>query len=205
MQADAVQASLDTRNAEQAPNAAEASLGVVVGEREHRLYVLKAEKIDWIESQGNYVKFRCGGCEYISRDSIKRLAAVLAGDGFIRIGRCLMINIRFIEYAQRMGRRIYTFTMFSGSVLRSDPRYRDEILRVLPLTQVRSREKGALRLALGNSRASKPELPQNDVRYSPNTAKSSIRAKVLPRAVLTPTGKSCSVIRRIASRSGRTK
>jgi hypothetical protein len=46
-----------------------------------------------------------------------------------------------------MGRRIYSFTMLSGSVLRSDPRYRDEILRVLPLTQGRSRDKGALRLA----------------------------------------------------------
>jgi hypothetical protein len=147
MQAEGVQGSLDSRNTEQAPYPAEASLGVVVGEREHRLYVLKAEKIDWIESQGNYVKFRCGGSEYISRDTIKRLAAVLAGDGFIRIGRCLMINIRFIEYAQRRGRRIYTFTMLSGSVLRSDPRYRDEILRVLPLTQGRPKDKGPLRLS----------------------------------------------------------
>jgi hypothetical protein len=33
-------------------------------------------------------------------------------------------------------------------VLRSDPRYREEILRVLPLTQGRSRDKGALRLTL---------------------------------------------------------
>ena len=147
MQAEAVQASLDTHNAEQAPRAAEGSLGVVVGEREHRLYVLKAEKIDWIESQGNYVKFRCRGAEFISRDSIKRLAAVLADDGFIRIGRCLIINVRSIDYVQRMGRRIYTFTMLSGSVLRSDPRYRDEILRVLPLTQGRSRDKGALHSA----------------------------------------------------------
>jgi DNA-binding LytR/AlgR family response regulator len=114
MQADAVQASLDTRDAEPAPSPAEGSLGVVVGEREHRLYVLKAARVDCIESHGNYVKFRCGGAEYISRDSIKRLAGVLAGDGFIRIGRCLMI---------------------------------DEILRVLPRTQGRSRDKGALRLA----------------------------------------------------------
>jgi DNA-binding LytR/AlgR family response regulator len=147
MQADA-QASLETRTAEQAPHAADTSLGVVVGEREHRLYVLKPEKVDWIESQGNYVKFRCRGAEYISRDSIKRLAAVLADDGFIRIARCLIINIRSIDYAQRMGRRIYSFTMLSGSVLRSDPRYREEILRVLPLTQGRSRDKGALRLTL---------------------------------------------------------
>jgi DNA-binding LytR/AlgR family response regulator len=146
-------ASADTANAEQAPYpaAAETALGVVIGEREHRLYVLKAERIDCIESHGNYVKFRCGGAEYISRDSIKRLASALAGDGFIRIGRCLMINVRSIDYAQRIGRRIYTFTMLSGSVLRSDPRYRDEILRVLPLTQGRTREKGTFRMDLGNS------------------------------------------------------
>jgi DNA-binding LytR/AlgR family response regulator len=156
-----VPASFETSDAGQEPNAAvpDGSLGVVIGEREHRLYVLKAEKIDCIESHGNYVKFRSGGAEYISRDSIKRLSAVLAGDGFIRIGRCLMINVRSIEYAQRIGRRIYTFKMLSGPVLRSDPRYRDEILRVLPLTQGRSRDKGPLQQPSVGSTPPTPHPP----------------------------------------------
>jgi hypothetical protein len=174
MQADAVQASLDTRNAEQAPRAAEGSLGVVVGEREHRLYVLKAEKVDWIESQGNYVKFRCRGAEFISRDSIKRLAAVLADDGFIRIGRCLIINIRSIDYAQRMGRRIYTFTMLSGSVLRSDPR---------ALT-------GQRRAPLSPSGTPGPvsQAPSRRRPALPNTAWPKHSGDGLARAVLSPQG-----------------
>jgi DNA-binding LytR/AlgR family response regulator len=111
--------------------------GMLVGEREHRRYVLEVRNIEFIESQGNYVKFRSEGSEYISRDSIKRLAIALASDGFVRIGRSRMVNIRFIACAQRIGRGVFAVKMLSGCVLRSGPRHRDVLLRVLPLTQGR--------------------------------------------------------------------
>lgn len=107
---------------------------IFVGEREHRLYLLKAEQIDYIESHGNYVKFHCAGAEYISRDSVKHLATVLT-NGFLRIERSLLINVQAIMYAERAGRGTYTFTLFSGAVLHSGARYRDMILRLLPLGQ----------------------------------------------------------------------
>ena len=108
---------------------------VLVGEREHRLYVLQWEKIDYIESHGNYVKFHVGNVDYISRDSLKRLCRVLTGSGFVRIERSLLINIRAISYAQREGRGVYALTLLSGSRLRSSATYRNEMLRVLPLTR----------------------------------------------------------------------
>jgi DNA-binding LytR/AlgR family response regulator len=109
---------------------------LLVGEREHRLYIFEPDKIDYIESHGNYVKFHVSSADYISRDSIKRLSHVLADSGFIRIERSLLLNVHAISYAERTGRGCYSFTLTSGSCLRSGATYRNTILQVLPLTQI---------------------------------------------------------------------
>jgi two-component system LytT family response regulator len=118
------------------PGAQQAAPSLLVGEREHRLYILKPEKIDYVEAHGNYVKFHVARAEYISRDSVKRLSVVLADTGFIRIERSLLINVSAICYAQRAGRGTFAFTLLSGACLRSGSSYREGILRVLPLTQM---------------------------------------------------------------------
>jgi len=112
---------------------------LLVGERERSLYLLTAQNVDYIESQGNHVRLHCGGIEYISRDSIKRLAIILAARGFVRIERSLLLNIRAIDCAQRVGRGAYRFTLHSGVSLRSGARYRDGIVRVIPSAHARER------------------------------------------------------------------
>jgi two-component system, LytTR family, response regulator len=111
---------------------------LLVGEREHRMYVLRPERIEFIESLGNYVKLHVGNAEYISRDSVKRLAGILVANGFVRIERSILINVNAILYAQRVGRGTYAFTLLSGSRVQSGSTYREEILRVLRLEQVAS-------------------------------------------------------------------
>jgi hypothetical protein len=106
---------------------------LLVGEREHRLYPLDPEKIDYIESDGNYVSIRSGKDAYISRDSIKRLAGELAHLGFIRIERSLLVNIRAVLYAEMIGRGRFAFTLSSGACLQSSSSYRKAILSALPL------------------------------------------------------------------------
>jgi DNA-binding LytR/AlgR family response regulator len=118
------------------PAAQQAAPSLLVGEREHRLYILKPERIDYVQAHGNYVKFHVARAEYISRDSVKRLSMALADSGFIRIERSLLINVLAICYAQRAGRGTFAFTLLSGACLRSGSSYREEILRVLPLTQM---------------------------------------------------------------------
>ncbi|HWX26583.1 MAG TPA: LytTR family DNA-binding domain-containing protein [Steroidobacteraceae bacterium] len=112
---------------------------LLVGERERRLYPLDPEKIDYIESDGNYVSFRSGNASYISRDSLKRLADELAHLGFIRIERSLLVNIRAVLYAETVGRGRFAFTLSSGACLQSSSGYREVILRALPLTSSSSR------------------------------------------------------------------
>jgi two-component system, LytTR family, response regulator len=111
---------------------------LLVGERQHRLYPLDPEKIDYIESDGNYVTIRSGSSEYISRDSIKRLAADLADLGFVRIERSLLMNIKAVQYAETVGHGKFAFTLSSGACLHSTVTYRDAILRVLPWHRCRT-------------------------------------------------------------------
>lgn len=111
---------------------------LLVGERENRLYPLDPQKIDYIESDGNYVSLRAGDAAYISRDSIKRLAVELAHVGFVRIGRSLLVNIRAVAYAQTAGRGRFAFTLNSGACLHSSATYRDAILEALPLASRRT-------------------------------------------------------------------
>lgn len=109
---------------------------LLVGERQHRFYPLNPATIDYIEADGNYVTMRAGNVEYISRNSIKRLAAELADFGFVRIERSLLMNTRAVLYAELAGHGAYAFTLISGACLHSSATYRDAILRVLPLAPV---------------------------------------------------------------------
>ena len=108
---------------------------LLVGEREKRLYPLSPTDVDYIESDGNYVWFRTGGESYISRDSVKRLAGTLAGCGFVRIERSLLLNLRALSFAEPAGHGTFAFTLKSGMRLQSSATYREEILRVLPLAR----------------------------------------------------------------------
>jgi two-component system, LytTR family, response regulator len=105
---------------------------ILVGERQHRLYPLDIEKIDYIEADGNYVTIRAANAEYISRDTIKRLSVELAAFGFVRIDRSILLNIRAVEFAEPVGHGTLAFTLSSGACLHSSKTYRDEILSILP-------------------------------------------------------------------------
>jgi two-component system LytT family response regulator len=127
------------------PLRSENKLRFLVGERQHRLYPLEVEKIDYIEAHGNYVTMRSGTCDYIRRDSIKRLAAYLADGGFMRIERSLLLNVRAVAYAQVANHGTFAFTLTSGACIQSSSSYRAAILDVLPLVPLsRRKERGNL-------------------------------------------------------------
>jgi two-component system, LytTR family, response regulator len=122
----------------------------LVGERDHLLYPLDPEQIDYVESDGNYVRYHSANGYYIARESIKRLVTLLAPRGFIRIERSLLLNIRAVAYAQPVGHGTFAFKLVSGTTLRSGAVYRDDILLTLPL---RRRESPRLQRGASWSRA----------------------------------------------------
>jgi two-component system, LytTR family, response regulator len=111
---------------------------VLVGERERRRYVLDVGEIDYIESQGNYVRLHVGASTYLSRDSLKRLSVFLAGRGFVRIERSLMLNRRAVAHAHCLRRGMFSFTLSCGVRLRSGASYRAAIMQALPWLPQRS-------------------------------------------------------------------
>jgi DNA-binding LytR/AlgR family response regulator len=114
----------------------------LVGERQRRLYPLDPKSIDYIEAHGNYVTLRSGKAEYLSRDSIKRLAMQLAELGFIRIERSLLVNAASVAYAEVAGHGTFALTLSSGVCLHSSATYRDSILRIIPLPALSKRYRG---------------------------------------------------------------
>ena len=112
----------------------------LVGEREHRLYPLDPYGIDYIKSAGNYVTYHVAGLEYIARESIQRLEAVLAPAGFVRVERSLLLNVHAIAFVQTVGHGSFAFTLVSGPRLYSGHAFRDTILAALPLRRRASRQ-----------------------------------------------------------------
>jgi two-component system, LytTR family, response regulator len=115
----------------------------LVGERQRRLYPLDPKSIDYIEADGNYVTLRVGNVEYLSRDSIKRLTAQLAGLGFMRIARSLLVNAKAVAYAEVAGHGTFALTLTCGVCLYSSAAYRDAIFRVIPLPPLSKRCAGS--------------------------------------------------------------
>lgn len=114
----------------------------LVGERLRRLYPLDPKAIDYIEADGNYVTLRVGKQEYLSRDSIKRLALQLAEFGFIRIERSLLVNATAVAYAEVARHGTFVFTLGSGVCLHSSAAFRESILRIIPLPALSKRYRG---------------------------------------------------------------
>ena len=104
---------------------------LLTAERERRLYLLDPEKIDYIESYGNYVRIWSGPASYISRDCIRELAALLAPLGFVRVQRSKLLNLRAVAYIERPGHGIFVFTLISGTRIESTVTYRADILRAV--------------------------------------------------------------------------
>jgi two-component system, LytTR family, response regulator len=106
---------------------------ILIAERGQRLYPVQPRCIDYAESAGNYVKYHVGQCEYIARESIKRLELVLGSAGFVRIERTLLLNILAISFVETVGHGTFAFTLNNGLCLHSGPAYRETILQALPL------------------------------------------------------------------------
>jgi DNA-binding LytR/AlgR family response regulator len=108
---------------------------LLIGERQHRQYLLDPARVEYVEAEGNYVIFHVASREYLSRDTLKRLELTLQARGFLRIENSLLLNLGVIEYIVPFGRGRFVFTLQSGTALRSSLTYRAGILSRLPLAR----------------------------------------------------------------------
>jgi len=63
----------------------------------NRLVFLDADDVDWIESEGVYLRLHVGQKAYVLRESLQNVEASLDPSHFIRIHRSTMVNVRRIK------------------------------------------------------------------------------------------------------------
>ncbi len=96
-----------------------------------RIYFLKAEQIDWIESAGNYVIFHSGKDEHLYRETLKSLEQKLDPEHFIRIHRSRIVNIDRIKELQPWSHGDYLIILQDGTDLLLSRNYKENLTNLV--------------------------------------------------------------------------
>ena len=88
---------LDVDTSTAAPSSATAYEERLVVKTGSRLIFLDPDEVDWIESEGVYVRLHVGASSYLLRESLHNVEARLDARQFLRIHRSTMVNARRIK------------------------------------------------------------------------------------------------------------
>jgi two-component system LytT family response regulator len=65
----------------------------LVVESDHKMLLVRAEDIDWIQSSGDYVRLHVGSACHLLRRTMKELQSLLDPKQFLRVHRSAMVNL----------------------------------------------------------------------------------------------------------------
>jgi two-component system LytT family response regulator len=103
----------------------------LIGERAHRFHFLDTDAVDYLQVDGNYVTIHVGDDCYLTRSTLKHLSEVLAPYDFIRIDRSVLLNLRQVEYIERLESGQFSFQLRRGQQLVSNRERSGAIVRLL--------------------------------------------------------------------------
>jgi two-component system LytT family response regulator len=104
---------------------------LLIGERAHRFHFLEARSVDCLEVDGNYVTIHVGNDRFLTRATLKQLSEALAPLDFVRIDRSCLINLRRVDYVERLESGQFAFTLRHGQRLVSSRERASRILQLL--------------------------------------------------------------------------
>ena len=96
-----------------------------------RVFFLKADEIEWIEAEGNYVVLHARARKHFFREAISNLEPVLDPRRFQRIGRSAIVNLDCIRELQPWSRGDYKVILHNGTELKLSHRFRDNLNKYL--------------------------------------------------------------------------
>ena len=91
------------------------------------IFFLKAEEIDWIEAEGDYMKFHVAGRSHLMRETMARLEARLDPKRFIRIHRSTIVNIDRLRKLSPSFAGEYAVVLQDGTKLKLSRGYHERI------------------------------------------------------------------------------
>jgi two-component system LytT family response regulator len=97
-----------------------------------RLSFVEVEQVAWFESAGNHVRVHLANRTHLVRTTMDRMAQRLASrDGFVRVRRSAIINVRAIATLERYDRSSYVVHLRDGSKVLSSRYYLPALRRLL--------------------------------------------------------------------------
>lgn len=100
----------------------------IVAQQDGAMVMLDPAEIDYIESDRNYVWFRCGHRRLQGRYTLTDLAARLDPAHFSRVHRSIIVNLRRVRSLLRTDRGDVRIELADGSVLNCGASYRQPLL-----------------------------------------------------------------------------
>lgn len=95
------------------------------------IFFLKASEIDWIEAEGDYMKFHVGGRSHLMRETMARLEARLDPRQFVRIHRSTIVNIDRLQKLSPSFGGEYVVILRDGTKLRLSRGFHERIAALL--------------------------------------------------------------------------
>lgn len=95
------------------------------------IFFLKAEEIDWIEADGDYMKLHVAGRSHLMRETMARLEARLDARRFARIHRSTIVNIDRVRKLSPSFAGEYAVVLQDGTKLRLSRGFHERVVAML--------------------------------------------------------------------------
>jgi two-component system, LytTR family, response regulator len=96
-----------------------------------RVILVRAEAIDWLEADGNYVRVHCGNETHYVRETLANLEAQLPTEKFMRVSRSALVNLDGIKEFQPLFYGDYTVILQTGAKITLSRTYRERLEKLL--------------------------------------------------------------------------
>lgn len=97
----------------------------------HRVRLVSADQIDWIEAMGDYAGLHVDEDVYLLREPMHRLAERLDPTVFLRVHRSIVVRLNRITELRSLPNRDGMLTLRNGTVLRVSRTYADALRAAL--------------------------------------------------------------------------
>lgn len=95
-----------------------------------RIYFIKADEVDWIGAEGNYVNLHVGREAHLLRETMSHLATKLDPEKFVRIHRSTIVNVDRVKELQPLFSGDYVAILHDGTQLNLSRAYREKSLKL---------------------------------------------------------------------------
>jgi two-component system, LytTR family, response regulator len=98
-----------------------------------KVFFVRAEDVDAIEAQGNYVRLNLGNSSHLLRDTLNNIESQINPRQFVRIHRRTIVNIDRVKEVQTWARGEYRVVLFTGAHYTLSRGYRQHFENVIKL------------------------------------------------------------------------